>query len=252
VAILLCISFDFIAFFLWAPPLATQFSVLSCNTYIHSLLTTTSSERLLMCEVAYGWSQRTQVYIHMYIRGANALVHCSLITHIRQIGQNLFWSSCGLSIILTCSCLPTWASRQTHSLPIAAWPEVMQTNCVSTLYLQSISWIFGGPVTASLERPACFEPLHSLALLLLLSIQCNFIIEAWKNHRISRIRNLILAINLCFWLLKKGNKTFCVKVYRTIIWETQILRKTWPALVEKHVGHSCRDNLLNAQARWPS
>ena len=84
------ISFDFVAFFLWAPPLATQFSVLSCNTYIHSLLTTTSSERLLMCEVAYGWSQRTQVYIHMYIRGANALVHCSLITHIRQTGQNLF------------------------------------------------------------------------------------------------------------------------------------------------------------------
>ena len=103
------------------------------------------------------------------------------ITYIRQIGQNLFWSSCGLSIILTCSCLPTWASRQTHSLPVAAWPEVMQTNCVSTLYLQSISWIFGGPVTASLERPACFEPLHSLALLLLLSIQCNFIIEAWKT-----------------------------------------------------------------------
>ena len=52
------------------------------NTYILSLLTSTSSERLLICQVAFGWSQRTQVYIHKTCE-----CPCALLMDYRQTAK---------------------------------------------------------------------------------------------------------------------------------------------------------------------
>ena len=52
------------------------------NTYILSLLTSTSSERLLICQVAFGWSQRTQVYIHKTCE-----CPCALLMYYRQTAK---------------------------------------------------------------------------------------------------------------------------------------------------------------------
>ena len=121
VATLFCtythIPFDFIASFLWAPPVATQFSVvrapqvashrfsgrrlwrlsfLSCHR-IHTYLAHNDLIRKTLDLPGSFWLEPENTSVHTYISGANALVHCSLITWpLRSLGTlptaRLCWS----------------------------------------------------------------------------------------------------------------------------------------------------------------
>ena len=97
--------------------------------YIHILLTTTSSERLLICQAAFGWSQRTQVYI----RGANALVHCSLITYGKggRISSEV-QRPCAHSSDPRVSCVPSGPARIPATPAYLAAPAALRTFCVPT------------------------------------------------------------------------------------------------------------------------